>query len=492
MAFTDKKYVVRTKVIWIGPPEIFVEFSNRQLSVEVCDETSAVRQLPFGTALVLNVTDENKGKLATELRSLAQPAIDHGLAVHVVADSDETQGHVSHVVKMLSLKEHVRASTKPSLHILAERIARHEPGPSFSEDLEFKEKPLELDAEPVVLEPDAQLLLRRAFCDCKYIILSRLAGGMTSDVLAVYAVFKDSLSGPRPLPFFAKVGPRVWIENEQRIYTQYVEHFVPFYLRPSLDYHRCVYGFEKAVLVGNFVEYSESLLQVARRNMAQGPIQSLFDQALRGWRLQADETTANLLSEMPGFVSPDEIPADRLTQARKYGPTRTPHELENILKRAQAVTYLAAPYHGDLHADNVRVRGNDAILIDFQRVRTGPLLADHACLEVSLAFNEHERDSNDGWKELISTLFSHSYFIHPPGGPLEPAAREWLWNAIRQIRTIALASQQSREYAQIVAISLLRFARLPRRPKDTSLAEERKAYAYFVADRIMNTVVSGA
>lgn len=492
MAFTHKKFVDRTKVIWIGPRQTFVEFSNRELSVEVCDETSAASQLPFSIALILNVTGENKGRLAAQLRSLACPAIDHGLAVHVVADSDETQGHVSHVVKSLALKEHVLPSTKPSLHILAERIRRHEPGPSFSKDLDIKEKPLEPDAESVKLQPDAQLLLRRAFCDCKYIILSRLAGGMTSDVLSVYAVFKDSLSGPRPLPFFAKVGPRRWIENEQRIYTDYVEHFVPFYLRPSLDYHRCVYGFEKAVLVGNFVEYSESLLQVARRNMGQGPIHSLFDQALRGWRLQASEKTANLLSDMPGFVNPDEIPADRLSRARNYGPTRAPHELEVILKNTKAVTYLAAPYHGDLHADNVRVRGNDAILIDFQRVTNGPLLADHACLEVSLAFNEHEHDSNDGWWELINTLFCDQYFLHPPGPPLEPAPREWLWNAIRQIRTIALASQQSREYAQIIAISLLRFARLPKRPTDTSIAEERKAYAYFVANRITTAVSSHA
>jgi hypothetical protein len=484
MAFTHKKFVVRSKVIWIGPPENTTEFSNRQLSVEYCDESSASSHLPFATALVINVVTSNRGNLAAVIRSLAEEALDHGLAVHVIADSDETQNHIAHVLRTFSMSGRLIASTRPALHTLAERIARHEAGPSWSVDLGFRGEPLDSVAE---------LLLRRAFCDCKYIIVKRLTGGMTSNVLSVYAVFKDSRSGPRPLPFFAKVGPRQSIEEEQEIYRMYVEHFIPFYLRPSLDYDRCVFGFRDAVLVGNFVEYSEPLSEVARRGIAQPVIHSLFDNALRGWRLQATEVKGNLLSAMSGYVNPDEIPASRLVQARRDGATRTAHELEALLQKANDVAYLSAPYHGDLHAVNICVRGADAILIDFQRVRLGPLLADHACLEISLAFNEFENDSNDGWKELIDTLYSKGYFIRPPGPPLEPAPREWLWNAVRQIRTISLANQQSpNEYLQIVVTCLLRFARLPKRPTDTPIAEARKAYAYTIADRLINVIAENA
>lgn len=484
MAFTHTKFVVRTNVLWIGPPEDNAEFTHRQLSVKYCDSSAAASLLPLASAIILNVHEANRGGLAADLRLLAGPALDHGLAIHVIADSDATQRHVAYVLYKLSLTARVVATTKPSLHVVAERIARHNSGPSSDAALIFRGESLSVNA---------QLLLRRAFCDCKQLTVSRLAGGITSDVLSVHAVFRDSLSGPRPLPFFAKIGARSSIEQEQQIYIQYVEHFVPFYLRPSLDYERCVFGFENAVLVGNFVELSESLSDVARRNMAQSSIHSLFDHALRGWRLQAKEVTNNLLLAMPGFVNPDEIPESRLVQARKRGVVRPPHELDALLKGAPAVRYLSGPYHGDLHADNVRVRGNDAILIDFQRVRTGPLLADHACLEISLAFNEYERDSNDGWTSLIDTLFSDTSFVCPPGPPLEPAPREWLWNAVRQIRTIALANQQSQsEYLQIVAISLLRFARLPRRPTDTFIAEERKACAYFIADKLTSVVTANA
>jgi len=483
MAFTDKKFIVRSKVLWVGSDEDKTPFTQRQLSVDSCDSNVIAERLPFATAIVVNVKASDRGELATTLRLIAKSAIDHGLAVHVIADSDATQSHVAYVLKELSLTTRVYASTKPSLDRIAEVIARHDAGPSFNAALTFRGEPLSANAE---------LLLRRAFCDCDQVIVSKLTGG-TADVLLVHAVFKDSLSGPRPLPFFAKVGPRSSIEQEREIYKLYVEHFVPFYLRPSLDYDRCVLGFETALLVGKFVEHSESLLEVARRNMAQAAIHSLFDDALRGWRLQAREASSNLLQAMPWFVVSDEIPPRRVVQANAHTVVRSPKELESLLKNAAPVSYLSAPYHGDLHADNIRVRGNDVILIDFQRVRTGPLLADHACLEISLAFNEHQGDSNEGWTDLIDALFSETCFVHPPDPPVEPAPREWLWNAVRQIRTIALASQRSKaEYLQIVAIALLRFARLPARPTDTSVAEARKAYAYLVADRLIGIVATNA
>src|SRR5579859_643041 len=281
MAFTHKKFIVRSTVLWLGPLEDTAEFSHRQLSVEPCDSSAVVGRLPFATAIIVNVYEGNRGGLAATLRLLAEAAIDHGLAVHVIADTDATQRHVAYVLATLSLSMRVHASTKPSLHIIADSIARHDSGPSFNAALIFRGEPLSVSAE---------LLLRRAFCDCDRVIVSNLTGG-TTNVLSVHAVFKDSLSGPRPLPFFAKVGACSSIEKERTIYKQYVEHFVPFYLRPSLDYERCVFGFEIAVLVGNFVEYSESLTDVARRNMAQSSIHSLFDHALRGWRLQAKDVS---------------------------------------------------------------------------------------------------------------------------------------------------------------------------------------------------------
>ena len=482
MAFTHKKFVVRTNVLWVGQPADAAEFTNRGLSVELCDPDSAAPRLSFASALIVNTCESDRGRLAGTLRQLAIPAIDHGLILHVIADSDATQRHVRHVLKSQSLTDHVIASTQQHFYRIAESIARHECGPSVNGGLTLEGESLSASSE---------LLLRRAFCDCDRVVVSKLTGG-TSDVLSVHAVFSDSRSGPRPLPFFAKLGERSSIETELQNYKHYVDHFVPFYLRPNLDYDRCISGFESSVLVGNFVEHSESLLDVARRNMAQPAIHSLFDNALRGWRLQGRPTTNNLLDVMPWDVIPDKIPDHVVARANEYGVARSPQELDSLLRELMPVSYLSAPYHGDLHSDNVRVRGNDAILIDFQRIQVGPLLADHACLEISFAFNERPGDTNNGWTAIIDKLFSDDAFVHPPDPPLEPAPREWLWNVIRQIRTIALAHQLSNEYRNIFAISLLRFARLPARATDTSVAEERKAYAYFVANRLISSVVPHA
>src|ERR1700677_50188 len=113
MAFTHKKFVIRSKVIWIGPPESIDEFANRQLSVENCDESNASHHLPSSTALVINVVPANRGNLATVIRSLAERALDHGLAVHIVADSDETQNHIAYVLRTFSMTGCVAASTRP-------------------------------------------------------------------------------------------------------------------------------------------------------------------------------------------------------------------------------------------------------------------------------------------------------------------------------------------------------------------------------------------
>ena len=44
--------------------------------------------------------------------------------------------------------------------------------------------------------------------------------------------------------------------------------------------------------------------------------------------------------------------------------------------------YRAAPMHGDLHGNNVRVRGGDAIVIDLASIASGPLVADLAGLSL--------------------------------------------------------------------------------------------------------------
>ena len=73
----------------------------------------------------------------------------------------------------------------------------------------------------------------------------------------------------------------VLLIGDYRVYTP----FVPFGLRPSI--HGRVLGSTRALLVGDFVDKSESLWDRVRRNLASYAISSLFETTLGGWRTQA-------------------------------------------------------------------------------------------------------------------------------------------------------------------------------------------------------------
>jgi hypothetical protein len=339
------------------------------------------------------------------------------------------------------------------------------------------------------LDDTAQFFFKRAFWDCRSVQIKSMDDGLSAtNACSVQAVFKNSLAGPRPLPFFAKIDDVEKINKELDHYKQYVFHFIPFNLRPNIDSYRCIRGHKKGILVGNFVEQSESLWDALRRGNAPTIIYSLFDNALRSWRMQAVEKEDNLLKCIGDVevFDPSRVSSVRLKRARTNGATREPHELHGLLARLPKQKYLDGPIHGDLHAKNVMVRGGDAILIDFALTRSGPLVADPASLEVGLAFEVTDKDDDDpGWKELMDTLYSTEWLGKPLPPAREPRPREWLWNAIRQIRLFALSEKTSAyEYSTVVAMCLLRRSMYPGKLGSDS-DDFRKAYAYVLAEKII-------
>jgi hypothetical protein len=192
--------------------------------------------------------------------------------------------------------------------------------------------------------------------------------------------------------------------------------------------------------VGNFVEHSESLLDVARRGDAQPVIYSLFDEALRGWRLQAyvqDDAHAlgsslwNSLKDLFDLTSSRcaSSLARRAKEATAFGEVRSPQEIFRVLETRGNLRHRLAPCHGDLHAFNVRARRGEAILIDFNSARfSGPLVADPASLEVSFVFEADPHDADDeGWRALAESLYNPDHLHRAPPPPKEPGRREWMW-----------------------------------------------------------------
>jgi hypothetical protein len=98
-------------------------------------------------------------------------------------------------------------------------------------------------------------------------------------------------------------------------------------------------GLTHGILVGNFVEQSESLWDVAKRGSAQPVIYSLFDEALRGWRLQAyvqgdsaafQNSLFDSLARL--FDAQNPIFAKRTSDATMFGKIRSPEQIAEVLK----------------------------------------------------------------------------------------------------------------------------------------------------------------
>ena len=172
-----------------------------------------------------------------------------------------------------------------------------------------------------------------------------------------------------------------------------------------------------------------------------------------------------------------------------------------LCELSKDIAYWNSPIHGDLHDGNVMVRRSDAIVIDFGSMPIlpgdvwGPLTADPAALEVSLAFRTDDEDESsfEEWKTFIDKAYACSPKIRPLNPEGVPSSLSWLHRALREIRHIPFGCDcGEKEAALVLAAYLVRFARLPiedlKTKKLRNRASRRHAYALVVAERILNSV----
>ena len=140
-----------------------------------------------------------------------------------------------------------------------------------------------------------RLMLRRSFHDCEELHLAYVSdvGRSGVKVYIAHATIKPPRGARNPiparqqLPFFVKIGHRWKIIPEWEKYEEFVRRYVPFHLAPHLVTERCELGARTGIIVGDFVEDSESLGECSRCGRAMTPIGTLFDRTFRGWHSQA-------------------------------------------------------------------------------------------------------------------------------------------------------------------------------------------------------------
>lgn len=395
-------------------------------------------------------------------------------------------------------------SVRPDYSIFARELVRHDVGMAPNLDLKIY-------GDATLLDEADRILLQRSFSDCISITVRVMSQGFSAKVITVFAEF--AVPGPvrHSVPFIAKLDKNVDVEIEINNYKDYIDHFVPFYLRPGVDPSRCFYDQERGIIVANYVDRSTSLLDAITRGAGPAALHTLFDETLGRWFHNAVGKEDSLyLTLQKGNPKTDRFNMNKfeknpniLAQANIFDTVLNPTELLEAIKAIPCDNYLFGISHKDLHAKNVLVRGSDAVIIDFPRCEHGPILLDLATLDVSIAFDstpilikeniygkeiykklkeEYEKKFKE-WLSFVSDIFSIDKILGLPmhKNGHEPLAREW--SCIRQIRRLALLDQKDKhEYAICVAIELLRRSMFgDENPRVAGCA-------YYLADRLIKSL----
>ena len=237
-------------------------------------------------------------------------------------------------------------------------------------------------------------LLRRAFADCDVVHLKPLLDGHSdAQVFCAYPNLAKGEIGPWTQPYFVKLDSRFKIFSEYTKYQETVHPYLPFYLAPRLTNERCYLSGGAGIIVGDFVDEAEGLMDAAESGRAVPSVAGLLDRTLLAWHRNAGSDLldfgANLRSRIEGLTVDD----SRLARASGFGLVLPLKSIVEIVGSLPKAPVMVGPIHGDLHAGNVRVRHGEAVMIDFASQEVGPVLLDLARLEVSFLVDGFKRDS---------------------------------------------------------------------------------------------------
>jgi hypothetical protein len=252
-------------------------------------------------------------------------------------------------------------------------------------------------------------------------------------------------------------------------------------------------GTDLGILVGSFVTRSESLWALILEGRAGRAITNLFEETLAGWRAPAAALQSEVGSIAPAlskvFVYRN-VRKRYLQAAAGLGFVREPQAVWESFLNLPTRIWPKAPVHGDMHADNARVRGEDTIIIDLARVVLGPPSADPACMEVWIAFQmpPSQYDIDEGrWLATVKDLFAVRHVLAPPVAQPD-GSLPWLRDAVLQTRRVAMASSPGVDYAITLALYLLRRAMFEPDADVPQADSARRTWAWILGCQLLEGV----
>jgi Ternary complex associated domain 9 len=494
----------RGLVLWVGggadaPVEAALAARGLKSYTQTFQQDVGLPVLSECRGCVVSVAPGHSDEVRDFLQRWARLLADHGVFIYFIGTNANDLTQVTSVatqlltlrarrqaLETLNLFERSDAQAPVDVQQLAEKLRNWEPGPKWR-DVQVQ------TVGDTTVPPEHRFLLCRAFSDCSSLTVAEIKGGYSeAKIYRVFAMQANNAFIRRPLPYFAKVGRRDKIEQEYSNYQHLVIGAVPFNLRPDLDSSRCCLGSALGILVGDFVDRSEPLIAAAVKQRAQPAIYCLFDHAIAAWHSQANEddeiSTGNIISELENEgIRIRNLNAERADAIRELKKGIDPVDQNALIERIRGLSnrpHRVGPAHGDLHGQNVVVRGNDAILLDFYNAKGQlPVLTDLAYLDIQLAFVCREGE-HESWRSFIDEIYGQSNLEVPPQAADSGDEWSWLRNSLRQIRMFALAAQQTEhEYKLVVSYLLLRHGTFA--PNEEVTETRRRAYAYVVAERLV-------
>jgi hypothetical protein len=527
----------RAKIAFVGgmpEPKYLGRFKERNF---FCDDTATLEKLSQSEyaaeldTLIWTQDPKRLNALPQELRTVVANLLNHDVRVYIrlaTARSLVVNTLIEDgipVAKLLpsewqtipeSRRERENSFLMPCVYIvesasswsdIATLVCDRPAGPPPKSKLKFDEEFLrnELGSDG---HAERATLLKRAFWNCSQLHLTLVDGGMSgAPVFKVYASLEAGLVRPDakeayPHLYFAKIGPRKKIVDEHDKYCDYIVEYVPFHLGPRLRRDRCNLGSTQGILVGDFVEGTESLITCARAARCGHAISSLFDKTLGGWRKQKrpdpDRSLSNYLESkwhIEGSNISIALPTERAAIVLQLGGDTDIAALRAIFDNHGNTAPLIAPAHGDMHATNVLVRHGDSILIDFEKLEQHyPLTYDPASLEGGLLVEgfvkdfKNERFNPDDLVKLIGPLYERSALKACATTLCRPGdLTEWYYDAVNQIRTLSWAAEKEPgQYALTLALCLIRKGCNIHKNLAGEAQSRSRAIAFFFGQKILH------
>jgi hypothetical protein len=488
----------RKDVLWIGsevPNRLIGELMRADFNVvTVGREVDEVEiRSPHARALLIEI--QPFANDVEWIAPLVAVALDHGLLVvftipSFAYDDDaaehEAREHCYGVSKPFLVPGRVRAHFSDWDRI-ASAIGDHEPKSGCNRSLQMH--------GDVPSDPTSLLLLRRAFWDLEGLTLEVLQSGRSgAAVWLARPSAKDQCR--RTAPFLVKWNSLQKMAAERSNVSQHAANTVSFRLTPPLHAARCIEGSATGLLVFDFIDHAIPFATAIQHYPAGQLIGSLFDHTLAGClRVASDVTKSAVLPyEKNGMLrwSDDLQEAAKIVHAHDSTAASVEVLREQFINLPE-IAHRVGTVHGDMHSENllVAIGSSDVLLIDFGKtLYEMPIVADAACLEVSMAFApDHSRSQLNRLSPSDDANWltrAYEYPMAPHAVPPRDDRDRWLSEALRAVRGAARQHDPSSvSYAVAIVVYLLRYASYA----DNGSVHDR-ALAYMLAARLTMAVAT--